>query len=384
MSRLDFSVQEFADRRRCVRRDMQAAGFDWLLVLHPVSIHWLTGSDAKSYQAFQCLLVSAAAEHLTLVTRESERNEFTDDAWVDEIITWGGGEPQDPLEVFKEAAQARNLRDGRVAMEVPAYYLHPHHYAHLKAWLGAALVNDGTSLVHDLKMVKSPAELAYIRRAAAMADQAMARFAGSLREGQSELEAAAEVYHALLSAGSGLPASTLNLVAGERSAFSHGAPTERRFREGDFGNIEYGATCKRYTATLGRQFCLGEPTPRMRELYDVVRAAGDACMREMRAGVPAVVPHQAARQVIAQAGLDRYRIHTTGYGLAPGFPPSWGELVNMFGGNTYQLRAGMVLSVEPPVFIGEEKLGARIIDNVLVTNDGVELLSSFDRGLIVV
>jgi Xaa-Pro dipeptidase len=217
-----------------------------------------------------------------------------------------------------------------------------------------------------------------------MADQAMARFAGSLREGQSELEAAAEVYHALLSAGSGLPASTLNLVAGERSAFSHGAPTERRFREGDFGNIEYGATCKRYTATLGRQFCLGEPTPRMRELYDVVRAAGDACMREMRAGVPAVVPHQAACQVIAQAGLDRYRIHTTGYGLAPGFPPSWGEPVNMFGGNTYQLRAGMVLSVEPPVFIGEEKLGARIIDNVLVTNDGVELLSSFDRGLIVV
>ncbi|MEY2619448.1 MAG: hypothetical protein RL522_2450 [Pseudomonadota bacterium] len=384
MSRLDFTPEEFADRKRRVRQAMQADGLDWLVLVHPVSIHWLTGSDAKSYQAFQCLLVSAATPDLTIITRESERNEFSDDAWVDTLITWGGGYPQDPLEVFKAAAQASNLRAGRVALEVPAYYLHPHHYAQLKEWLGGALVQDGTSLVHDLKMVKSPAELDCIRRAGAIADQAMARFAGSLHEGQSELEAAGEVYHALLTAGSGLPASTLNLVAGERSGFSHGAPTTRRFRKGDFGNIEYGATCKRYTATLGRQFCLGEPTARMRDLYDIVRAASDACMREMKAGVPAVVPHEAACRVIAQAGLDRFRIHTTGYGLAPGFPPSWGEPVNMFGGNPYALRAGMVVSVEPPVFIGQEKLGARIIDNVVVTDDGVEILSSFSRDLIVV
>ena len=384
MSKLDFSLEEFTLRRHRVRQAMGQAGHDWLVVFHPVSIHWLTGSDAKSYQGFQCILLAARDEGVTVITREGERNEFTDDALVDEVQTWGGGEPQDPLDVFKRVADGKGLRRARVAMEVPAYYLHPHHYVQLKEWFGDALVSEATNLINDLKLVKSPAELAYIRHAGRLADQAMARFAGSLQEGQSELEAAAGIYHALLSAGSGFAASTLNMVAGERSAFSHGAPTGRRFRRGDFGNVEYGAAFKRYTVTIGRQFCFGEPTARMRELYQVVRAAADACIREIRAGVPSVVPHEAAKKVIAQAGLDRYRVHTSGYGIAPGFPPSWGEPVNMFGGNPYTLQAGMVVSVEPPVFIGAEKLGARIIDNVLVTEKGAELISTHDRGLIVV
>jgi Xaa-Pro dipeptidase len=74
----------------------------------------------------------------------------------------------------------------------------------------------------------------------------------------------------------------------------------------------------------------------------------------------------------------------SGYGLAPGFPTTWSEPVQLFGGSRYTLQAGMVVTVEPPIFIGEVRLGARIIDNVLVTNAGSELLSSFSRDLIVV
>src|SRR6185369_16918889 len=199
---------------------------------------------------------------------------------------------------------------------------------------------------------KSGAELAYIREASRIADVAMRVFASSLAEGRSELEVAGKVYHALLTSGSGLAASPINLVSGERSCFSHGAPTLRRLRRGDFGSVEYGATCKRYTATIGRQFSIGPPTSRMRELYDLVRRASDACIAQIRAGVPAVVPHEAARRVIAEAGLDHCRVHTTGYGLAPGFPPTWGEPLHLLGGSQYTLQSGMVVTVEPPVFIG--------------------------------
>jgi Xaa-Pro dipeptidase len=100
--------------------------------------------------------------------------------------------------------------------------------------------------------------------------------------------------------------------------------------------------------------------------------------------VPAVVPHEAARRVIMEAGLDHGRVHTSGYGLAPGFPPTWGEPLHLFGGSPYTLQAGMVVTVEPPVFLGNERLGARIIDNVLVTDNGAELLSRFSRDLIVI
>ena len=80
--------------------------------------------------------------------------------------------------------------------------------------------------------------------------------------------------------------------------------------------------------------------------------------------------------------MDRCRLHTTGYGIAPGFPPAWQETIQMFGGSPYTLEAGMVLSVEPPIFIPEEGIGARVIDNILIKEDGAEILSGFMRDLI--
>jgi Xaa-Pro dipeptidase len=300
------------------------------------------------------------------------------------VRTWGGPEPEDPIDVFARLAADLGLLKGRGGMEVPAYYLHPHHYVRLKGVLGEALAAEPANLIHDLKLAKSPREIAYIREASRIADAAMTAFAGALADGRSELEICGTVYNALLSAGSGLPASTLNLVSGERAHFAHGAPTERRLRSGDAGNVEFGAAYRRYTTTIGRNFSLGPPSGRLREIDAIVREAADACVAAIRPGVAATVPHEAAKAVIGKAGLDRYRVHTTGYGLAPGFPPSWGEPVHMFGGSTYTLEPGMVLSVEPPVFIQAENIGVRNIDNVLVTQTGSELLSRFPRELIVV
>jgi Xaa-Pro dipeptidase len=384
LSKRDFSAAEFESRRSRAREAIAAAGLDWFLAFHPVSIRWLTGSDAKSYQEFQCLLISARPGPICVLARSGERNELRDDALVDELHTWGGGEPDDPIAALERLAHSQGVLGTRVGMETPGYYLHPQHYVRIKQLFHSPSVSEATNLIHDLTLVKSPAEIACIREAARLADLAMVRFAASLAEGRSELELAGEVYHALLTGGSGLAASPINLVSGERSCFSHGAPTDRRLQRGDFGNVEYGATFKRYTATIGRQFCLGRPTPRMRQLYDLVCNASDACLAEIRAGVPAAAPHEAARRVIAAAGLDHARVHLSGYGLAPGFPPSWAEPIQLFGDSPYTLQAGMVVTVEPPVFLGDEPLGARLIDNVLVTRDGCELLSRFSRDLIVI
>jgi Xaa-Pro dipeptidase len=384
MSKNDFSIAEFEDRRRRVREAMRERGLDWLICFHPVSILWLTGAETKSYQEFQCLLIAADDGQLVVLTREGERNEFLADALVDRLETWGGPEPADPLESFASLARDLRLHAARVGIEVPAFYLEARHYLRLRELLGAALVAEPTALVHDLKLVKSPAEIGYIREAAVIADIGIDTLVGALRPGRTELAIAGEVIAATMAAGSGIAASPMNLVTGPRTAFSHGAPTLRRLEAGDPGNIEFGATSRRYTATIGRQFILGRPTALVEELFAVVRQAADAMIDAIRHGVPAVMPHEAARRVIAAAGYERGRVHTSGYGLAPGFPPTWGEPLHMFGGSTYRLEAGMVVTVEPPVFLGEEGLGARLIDNVLVTATGAELLSRRSRELIVV
>jgi Xaa-Pro dipeptidase len=297
---------------------------DWLVLFHPVSIRWLTGSDAKSYQEFQCLFVPRQGL-LTIMAREGERNEILDDALVDRIVTFGGGENEDAIALFERLADELGLLHGRCGIEVPAYYLHPHHYNRIRQVLGSSLAQETTNLVPDLALVKSPAEIAYIRRASAIADEAMTAFIAGLRPGRSEIAVAGDVYASLFAHGSFLSASPINLVSGERSGYSHGAPSERILSAGDYGSVEYGATFRRYTATIGRQFCLGRPTPRMRELHEIARRACDACMAEIRDGAPATAPHEAAKRVIGAAGLEHGRVHTSGYGLAPGFPPSWGE-----------------------------------------------------------
>src|SRR6188768_3575246 len=97
MSKHDFTAGEFAERRSRLQAAMANAGLDWLVIFHPVSIHWLTGSDAKSYQEFQCLFVSAKPGPLVVLTREGEKNEFLDDALIDQVEPWGGGEIEDPI-----------------------------------------------------------------------------------------------------------------------------------------------------------------------------------------------------------------------------------------------------------------------------------------------
>lgn len=384
MSKHDFTAEEFAGRLHRTRAAIGAAGLDWLVAIHPTSIHWLTGSDAKSYQEFQCLLIGARDEPLIVLTRNGEAHEFETDSLAGEVTGYGGGENEDPIAAFAALAGRHGLPGKRIGLEVPGYYLHPQHYFALRGLLGASLVAEPTELIAGLKLVKSAAELGYVRKAAALADLAMARFAGELAAGRTELELAGAVYETLLRNGSGIAASPINLVSGTRSAYSHGAPTERVLQRGDFLNIEFGATYRRYTSTIGRQFVLGPPTARMIELHDVVRRASDAMLAAIRDGVPATVPHLAARAVIAEAGLEPYRVHLSGYSLGPGFPPSWAEPLHLLADSPHILRAGMVLTIEPPVFAGPEGLGARIIDNVIVTEGGAELLSRASRDLVVV
>lgn len=384
MSKQDFAPAEFADRLSRLRASIAAAGLDWLLVLHPVSIRWLIGQDTKSYTIFQCLAVSAETGRRVMFTRGTERAEFEADTLADDFRFYGGGEPEDPMTAFARFADELGLRNARVGMEVPGGYLQPPHYVALKAMLGEALVQDGSGLVSVLRAVKSPAELGYVRRAAEISALALQALIGAVREGVSELELAGVAYHALLSNGSGIPASTMNLMTGDRSAFALGGPTDRTMRRGDTGLVEIGAARRRYTSTLGRQWNLGPASQRLRDLHAVILEASDACIAAMRAGAPAIAAHDASTRVIAKAGLNEYRVHTTGYGMAPGFPPSWGESPNLFGGSKDILQGGMVVSVEPNVFLPAEGLGVRLIDNLIITETGTELLSRTPRDLIIV
>src|SRR4051812_20898705 len=119
MSRHDFPLEEFTARQARAREAVGAADLDWLIVIHPMSLHWLIGTEAKSYQAFQCLLLSARPGPLIVLTRQSECCEFVEDSLADEVLGWGGAEPEDPIDAFARVAERFGLHGARVGLETP-------------------------------------------------------------------------------------------------------------------------------------------------------------------------------------------------------------------------------------------------------------------------
>ena len=384
MSKYDFEPKEFEARQRRVREAMERAGIDLLLVTSPVNINYLVGSRVKAYQVLQVLFFTLEPGPLTLLTRFADAYEAAELSLASEVRGWGSVIPEDPMLKVKAILEEKGYLKRRVGLEVPDFYLSAHNYVKFKEILGDSLVMEATRLIEELKFVKSPAELAYIRKAAGINDAGMKTCVESLAEGKTEFEVAADIHRILMALGSDAPASPMNFAGGERTAFAHGLPSERRLRRGDLVHLEYGSSYRRYTSTIGRVLSLGQPTGRVREVYQVVRDASDAAIAAIKPGVPATAPHEAAKRVIGDAGMADYRWHTTGYGLAPAFPPMWAESLKMDGSCDYAMEPGMVVSIEPPVFIPEERIGARVIDNVLVTEEGAEILSRFTRDLIVV
>jgi len=384
MSKHDFERSEFDQRQTRTRRAMEQAGLDALLVVSPVNINWLIGCRAKGYQEYQVLFFPLAPDPLTLLTRLCEVPMVSDQSLAEDVRGWGGRDPEDPIDATAAILREKGWLGRRIGLEVPPFVLNAYHYLALRDLLGDALVAEPNDLIENLKLAKSPAELAYMRRAAEMADAGMRSAQEMLAADKTQCEVAAEMHRTVMSLGSEIPASPMNFLSGDESCYAHDMPSERVLEAGDFIHIQFGTAYRRYHTTIGRQFAIGDPGGRAREIYDIVREACDAAIAELGAGVAASVAHRAAKRVISGAGLEHGRLHSSGYGIAPGFPPYWGDAVNLTDDDTHMLEAGMVVAVEPPLFIHEERLGARLVDNMLITDSGAEFMSRFTRDLVVV
>lgn len=385
MSKEFFSINEFKQRWSKVRVAMENAPIDLLMVIAPANINYLIGTPAKGYQELQVLFFPRESGPLTIFTRRTEVEMMRDLSLADEVHSWGGGEPEDPIEALRKLIQEKGyLKNLRIGLEVPAYYLHAYEYRKIAEILGTSLALDATNLVGRIRLVKSPTEIGYARRAAELLDISLKAGVNTIKEGRTERDVSAAIHFAMISAGSDIPSSPMNFLTGPRTAYSHGEPSDRVMQRGDFMHIQYGAHFRRYCCTIGRQFCLGKPSSRMQQLFDVVRSASDACISEMKPGVVAKVPHLAAKKVIEDAGFGKHRIHMTGYALGAAFPPSWVEPLIVDGSSTDVLEPGMIVSVEPPILGCEDHLGARLIENVLITDSGAEVLSQYPRNLIVI
>jgi len=241
-------------------------------------------------------------------------------------------------------------------------------------------LRDVGGRVSRLRVVKDAAEIAVMRRAAALTDEALAAVVGHGLVGRREADVAWDLlseYHRLGADGEAFPAI---VAAGAHGAQAHAIPGERVIAAGELVVIDTGARLDGYCSDITRTFAAGEPTDELRRVYDVVLAAqlaGLAAVRDGAHGRGDV--DAAARAVIAAAGYGEKFGHGTGHGVglevheAPGLGRTRGD----------PLAAGMICTVEPGIYI-EGLVGVRIEDTVLVTESGCERLTAFPKELQVV
>lgn len=226
-------------------------------------------------------------------------------------------------------------------------------------------------LVEGLRMVKNPEELDLIRRAAQMADAAFDALLPDIRPGVSERDLALALEFDLKSRGAEGLSFPIIVVSGPRSALPHGRPTDRVLQPGDMVTFDWGCIWGGYASDVTRTVVMGEPSPRQREVYETVLAAQLAGLAALRPGITGREVDAVARKVIEDAGYGQYFSHGLGHGV--GLDVHEGP--RLAAGFDHELAPGMVVTVEPGIYIPDWG-GVRIEDLVVITETGHEVLST--------
>jgi Xaa-Pro aminopeptidase len=231
--------------------------------------------------------------------------------------------------------------------------------------------------MRELRSVKDGAEIAQMRRAAALAGDVMEHLFGFLKPGVRELEVAAELDYQMRKRGASGPAFEAIVASGPRSALPHARPTAKRLKKNELVVLDLGAILGGYCSDLTRTAFLGRAPKRIREWYMAVHEAQAAGVEVAREGVPCGDVDLAARRVLAGRGLDKYFIHSTGHGIGLEVH-EWPRLAN---GQKQGLRAGQVVTIEPGVYVRGIG-GIRIEDEVLICPSDCEFLTRVPRDLV--
>ncbi|MCV7192942.1 M24 family metallopeptidase [Mycolicibacterium brumae] len=370
MSRFPSSV--YAARLQAAAAGARAAGLAGLVISPGYDLRYLTGSAAQTFERLTALVIPADGAP-SVVTPRLELASLRESAIGELGLTvadWVDGE--DPYALVEAALGGAPAAAG-VTDAMPALHLLP-----LADRLGVLPVL-ATDVMRWLRMVKDTAEIDALRAAGAAIDRVHARVPEFLVPGRTEAQVAADIDAAIVAEGH-TAAAFIIVGSGPHGADPHHEHSDRVLQAGDIVVVDIGGPVPPgYNSDCTRTYSLGEPEPEVAQQYRVLQDAQRAAVNAVRPGVSAEAVDDAARSVLAEAGLAEYFVHRTGHGIGL----SVHEEPYIVAGNALPLQAGMAFSVEPGIYF-PGAWGARIEDIVIVTDDGVEPLNNRPHELVVV
>jgi Xaa-Pro dipeptidase len=387
LSVLAFARSEYEARMQRTLAAMHEARVDALLMFHQESMYYLFGYDQIGYWVYQTIVLPADASPPTAICRGADELMIQASPFITDVRPWLDDSEVDAGAFTAEVLKERRLlaRGRRIGIEKKSHALLPYYYDLLRAHIPAEVeLVDASDLVTELRLVKSPAELGYMRRAGAILDRAFGAAFEAVRPGVRECDVNAAVLHTLSSLGADYPAVAPPIASGPRTLTqTHGAATERVLQSGEPFIIEIGAPYRRYHAVAVHSGHLGEPPAEIRELYDAMREGVGEGIAATGPGIPAAGVAAAVLRRLAAQGLSRKGRHV-GYGVGIGYPPTWLDSLRIKETDRHVLQPGMTFFL----FVGALTRGSAqclyVGEPVAVTDRGCERLSALPSQLRVV
>jgi len=251
-------------------------------------------------------------------------------------------------------------------------------YQKLKEKLDLDSLNPEESLVEELRIIKDESEIEKIKKAVEIADQGFQFLIDFIEPGKSEKEVALELEFFMKRQGGEANAFDFIVASGKRGALPHGVASEKKIELGDLVTIDFGTVYQGYHSDITRTLAVGEPTAKLRDIYELVLTAQEKVIAEIKAGMDCFDADKIARDFIAEAGYkDNF-----GHGLGHGVGLEIHEAPRLSYTSEAVLKAGMVVTDEPGIYVSGLG-GVRIEDDLLITESGCEVLNSAPKELII-
>lgn len=250
-------------------------------------------------------------------------------------------------------------------------------YLRLVEKLNKYVLTGKQNLVENLRIKKDQMELERMKKAASIADEAFSRLLAALKPGMKELEAAALLEYLMRNLGSEGPAFDTIVASGVRSAMPHGTAGDKVIERGDLIVFDFGAIYQGYRSDMTRTVVIGKASPKQKEIYRLVLEAQLAALEAIKAGVGCQQIDTVAREIIAGQGYGE----NFGHGLGHGVGLHVHENPRLAQGNPMVLEQGMVVTVEPGIYL-DKWGGVRIEDMVVVTEQGCEIFTKTSKELV--
>jgi len=379
-----FDRSEYDARLRRTRAAMRQAGLDVLLVFHQEHMFYLAAYDQIGYWVYQVLIVPADESPMTAIVRKVDELLVREGGIVDDVRVWLDDAALDPAQQTAEVLRERGLLAGaRIGIERKSHALLPYYADLLRDALRAAELRDASDLVTELRLVKSPAEVACMRRAGEVMDAGVRAAWEVLRPGIRECDVHAAVASAMYTAGGEHPSVAPPMGTGRRTLTqTHGAATTLEIQPGDPFLLEVGGCVRRYHAVCMRTASLGRPSPGMQSMYDAIRAATDVGLGHIKPGVATADLARFVHGEMAKRGYSRRGQHV-GYGIGLGYPPTWIDSLRIKETDTHVLQPGMTFLFHAGLLAPDASVYVALGDPVLVTATGHERLTTLDRDMTV-